>query len=108
LSGTPCAVGADRSVGTARFFTDQGFIGEGYGLPTVAGIEAMLLAARTEALVLDPTYTSKALAALIAHVRSGELAPDDSVVFLHTGGAPATLTTKSAGHLAAATGWQNR
>ncbi len=101
-------VGADRSVGTARFFTDQGFIGEGYGLPTVAGIEAMLLAARTEALVLDPTYTSKALAALIAHVRSGELAPDDSVVFLHTGGAPATLTTKSAGHLAAATGWQNR
>lgn len=101
-------LGVDTSVRAARFFTDQSFIGEGYGLPTAAGLEAMLLAARTEALVLDPTYTAKAFAALVAHVRSGELTPDDSVVFLHTGGAPATLTTKSARQLAAATGWQNR
>ncbi len=90
-----------------RFFTDQHFIGEGYGLPTPAGLEAMLLAARTEALVLDPTYTAKALAALIGHVRAGEFSPTDSVVFLHTGGAPATLTTKAAGHLVATAGWQN-
>jgi 1-aminocyclopropane-1-carboxylate deaminase/D-cysteine desulfhydrase-like pyridoxal-dependent ACC family enzyme len=67
----------------------------------------MLLAARSEALVLDPTYTSKALAALIAHVRSGELSPADTVVFLHTGGAPATLTTRSVTHLVSAAGWQN-
>ena len=100
-------LGADDSVRGARFFTDQHFIGEGYGLPTAAGLEAMLLAARTEALVLDPTYTSKALAALIAHVRSGELSPEDTVVFLHTGGAPATLTAKAAALLAATTGWQN-
>lgn len=100
-------LGADASVREARFFTDQGFIGEGYGLPTAGGLEAMLLAARTEALVLDPTYTSKAMAALIAHVRAGELSPTDTVVFLHTGGAPATLTTKAAAHLASAAGWQN-
>lgn len=100
-------IGADASVGGARYFTDQGFIGEGYGLPTADGLEAMLLAARSEALVLDPTYTAKALAALIAHVRSGELSPADTVVFLHTGGGPATLTTKAATSLAAAPGWQN-
>jgi len=99
-------LGADESVAEARFFTDQNFIGDGYGLPTPEGLEAILLAARTEALVLDPTYTSKALAALIAHVRSGELSPEDTVVFLHTGGAPATLTTKAAAALATAPGWQ--
>lgn len=100
-------LGADDSVRDARFFTDQGFIGDGYGLPTPEGLEAMRLAARCEALVLDPTYTAKGLAALIAHVRSGELGPDDTVVFLHTGGAPATLTSKAAAALAAAPGWQN-
>lgn len=101
-------LGADASVGDARFFTDQAFIGDGYGLPTPGGIEAMLMAARSEALVLDVPYTSKAFAAMIAHVRSGELTPTDTVVFLHTGGAPATLTTKAAAHLSAAEGWQNR
>jgi 1-aminocyclopropane-1-carboxylate deaminase/D-cysteine desulfhydrase-like pyridoxal-dependent ACC family enzyme len=98
-------LGADASVRDARFFTDQGFIGDGYGLPTPAGLEAMRLAARSEALVLDPTYTAKGLAALVAHVRSGELSPDDTVVFLHTGGAPATLTSKAAAALASAPGW---
>jgi 1-aminocyclopropane-1-carboxylate deaminase/D-cysteine desulfhydrase-like pyridoxal-dependent ACC family enzyme len=34
-------------------------------------------------------YTSKAMAALVAHVRAGELTGEDSVVFLHTGGATA-------------------
>jgi D-cysteine desulfhydrase family pyridoxal phosphate-dependent enzyme len=100
-------LGADASVRDARFFTDQGFIGDGYGLPTAEGLEAMRLAARTEALVLDPTYTSKGLAALVAHVRAGDLQPDDTVIFLHTGGAPATLTSKAARALASAPGWQN-
>jgi D-cysteine desulfhydrase family pyridoxal phosphate-dependent enzyme len=98
---------ADDSVGSARFFTDQHFIGDGYGLPTPDGLEALLLVARSEALVLDLTYTAKAMAALVAHVKSGELAPTDTVVFLHTGGAPATLTAKAAAQLAAAAGWQN-
>jgi D-cysteine desulfhydrase family pyridoxal phosphate-dependent enzyme len=99
-------LGADNGVGDARYFTDQGFIGEGYGVPSPEGLEALILAARTEALVLDPTYTAKALAALVAHVRSGELSADETVVFLHTGGAPATLTAAAAAHLAAAPGWQ--
>ncbi len=99
-------LGDGSSVSGARFFTDQGFIGDGYGLPTAACVEALRLVARTEALVLDLTYTAKAMAALVAHVGSGELTPDDTVVFLHTGGAPATLTTPAAAALAAGAGWQ--
>ena len=45
--------------------TDQGFIGEGYGIPTQAGLEAIALLAQTEAILLDPCYTSKAMAALV-------------------------------------------
>jgi D-cysteine desulfhydrase family pyridoxal phosphate-dependent enzyme len=73
-------------------FTDQGFIGEGYGIPTREGLEAIALFARYEAIVLDPCYTSKGAAAMIAHVRSGEVRPDETIVFLHTGGVPAIFT----------------
>lgn len=73
-------------------FTDQGFIGEGYGIPTAEALEAIALVARTEAILLDPCYTSKAMAALIQHVRDGEIDPSDTIVFLHTGGMPALFT----------------
>lgn len=72
--------------------TDQSFIGDGYGIPTNGGLEAIELLARSEAILLDPCYTSKGMAALIGHVRSGELGPADTVVFLHTGGMPAVFT----------------
>ena len=76
----------------ADLVTDQAHIGEGYGIPTKDGLEAISLVARTEAVLLDPCYTSKAMAALIRHVRAGEIAPDDTIVFLHTGGMPALFT----------------
>jgi D-cysteine desulfhydrase len=66
-----------------------GQIGDGYGAPTEACREAVALAARTEGLVLDPVYSGKAMAGLIADRRQGALAPDQPVVFLHTGGMPA-------------------
>ncbi|MCB0187703.1 MAG: hypothetical protein KDE31_25720, partial [Caldilineaceae bacterium] len=47
------------------------------------------LLARTEGILLDPVYTSKGMAALIADIHSGKVAADQPVVFLHTGGAPA-------------------
>lgn len=86
LLGVPTRVTRDD------LFTDQGFIGEGYGIPTPGGLEAIDLLARTEAILLDPVYTSKGFAALLAHVRAGEIPPTDTVVFLHTGGMPALFT----------------
>lgn len=66
-----------------------GFIGPGYGVPTPEGAEAIRLAARCEGIFLDPTYTGKALAGLIAHSRAGRFQRDETVIFLHTGGEPA-------------------
>ena len=85
-------VGLPERLEREDLFTDQNFIGDGYGIPTAAGLEAIALVARSEAILLDPCYTSKAAAAMIAHVRSGAVTPDQTIVFLHTGGMPALFT----------------
>ena len=61
----------------------------GYGRLNDAVGEAMAMAARQEGLLLDPVYTGKTMAGLIAHVRSGRIAPGSRVLFVHTGGQPA-------------------
>jgi D-cysteine desulfhydrase family pyridoxal phosphate-dependent enzyme len=70
-------------------FTDQSYIGAGYGIATDACVEAIHLLATTEGILLDPVYTAKAMACLIDHARRGQLDPESTVVFLHTGGVPA-------------------
>jgi D-cysteine desulfhydrase family pyridoxal phosphate-dependent enzyme len=65
---------------------DDRFTGPGYGVLTPESQEALRLLARTEGIVLDPVYTAKAMAALLARVRAGEFKPDQSILFLHTGG----------------------
>ena len=65
---------------------DDSFVGAGYGIPTKESTEAIELCARTEALFLDPTYTAKAMAGLIAYVRDRRFTRDQTVVFWHTGG----------------------
>jgi 1-aminocyclopropane-1-carboxylate deaminase/D-cysteine desulfhydrase-like pyridoxal-dependent ACC family enzyme len=65
---------------------DDSFVGGGYGVPSDESREAIELAARTEAIFMDPTYTSKAMAGLIANIRRRTLTDDQSVVFWHTGG----------------------
>ena len=66
----------------------RGHAGPGYGIPTPAMIEAVTLTAALEGVVLDPVYTGKAMAGLIDMVRSGACAGDETIVFVHTGGAP--------------------
>ena len=65
---------------------DDTRVGEGYGIPTRESREAQELAAKTEALFVDHTYTAKALGALIAYVREGRFTEDQTVLFWHTGG----------------------
>src|ERR687893_181858 len=82
----------ERLGGPPRFAeieVDDRFVGEGYGIPTPEGLAAIRLLARLEGLLLDPVYTGKAMAGLIAMVREGRFGPDEDVVFLHTGGWPA-------------------
>ena len=65
---------------------DDSEVGAGYGLPTAASTEALELTARREGIVLDPVYTAKAMAALIARLRTGAFRAEDTVLFWHTGG----------------------
>jgi L-cysteate sulfo-lyase len=65
---------------------DDSFVGEGYGISTTESRAAIELAARTEAIFLDPTYTAKAMAGLIEYARRGAFARDETVLFWHTGG----------------------
>jgi 1-aminocyclopropane-1-carboxylate deaminase/D-cysteine desulfhydrase-like pyridoxal-dependent ACC family enzyme len=79
-------LGEQALAGGTAIEIDDRFVGEGYGVPTPASREAIDLAARTEALFLDPTYTGKAMAALIAYVRKQRFKEGQTVVFWHTGG----------------------
>jgi len=79
-------VGLDIAMQPEDFDSDDSFVGEAYGLPTDDGMAAVRLLARTEGLLLDPVYTGKAMAGLIADIRGGSLDADEPVLFLHTGG----------------------
>ena len=82
-------LGADVAIVPEELVTNQAHIGEGYGIPTPGCLEAIRLLAERDGVLLDPTYTAKAMAGLIADVRSGVITPDETIVFLHTGGVPA-------------------
>lgn len=81
-------LGFDWQFAAGDVLVHGGFIGAGYGVPTVEGVEAIRRVARDEGVLLDPTYTGKAMAGLLDHRKRG-LASYRSAVFLHTGGEPA-------------------
>jgi 1-aminocyclopropane-1-carboxylate deaminase/D-cysteine desulfhydrase-like pyridoxal-dependent ACC family enzyme len=81
LGAKTASLGADRDAEV-----DDSQVGGGYGVPTPASTEALELVARREGILLDPVYTAKAMAGLIARVRAGELTGDQTILFWHTGG----------------------
>jgi D-cysteine desulfhydrase len=72
------------------------YVGPGYSLPTPAMVEAVQLLARTEAILLDPVYTGKAMAGLVDLVRQGYFKRGEHVLFVHTGGSPALYAYEEA------------
>lgn len=83
ILGVPERIRLDEVINTCDY------VGPGYGVPSEAGLEALELLAHNEGILLDPVYTSKALAGLIDHVRTGRVTKGERVVFVHTGGTPA-------------------
>ena len=61
--------------------------GPGYAIPSEAGNAAVSLLAEREGIFLDPVYTGKAFAGLLELAEEGAFAPEETVLFLHTGGA---------------------
>ena len=65
------------------------YVGGGYGVPTPGMVEAVILVARLEGILLDPVYSGKGMAGLIDLCRKGHFKKGENIVFLHTGGAVA-------------------
>ncbi|WP_294609493.1 D-cysteine desulfhydrase [uncultured Roseovarius sp.] len=72
------------------------YVGEGYGIPTEGGIEAIKMFAELEAILLDPVYSAKGAAGFIDLIRKGHFKKGERVVFLHTGGSVALFGYASA------------
>ena len=64
---------------------DRDWLGPGYGHPTPESERATELVRSAERLELDPVYTAKAMAALLALSRDGRMG-SGPVVFLNTNG----------------------
>lgn len=85
-------LGRERPIGTLRL--DRSQTVAPYGEPTDAVFEALRLVADTEGVVLDPVYSGRAMAGLIAGVARGEFSDESTIVFVHTGGMPALFTSR--------------
>jgi len=77
-----------KNNGETEIIINDSFVGEGYGVPTKKGIEAIKLLAKLEGLFLCPVYTGKSMSGLIDYIEKGIITKEDSVVFIHTGGMP--------------------
>lgn len=87
--GAAARLGLACTVETAEIVNHDQYAGEGYGIPSPEGLQALARMARMEGILLDPVYTSKALVGLEDLVHRGTIQPGQTVVMVHTGGIPA-------------------
>lgn len=74
----------------------DGALAPGYGLMSAPGRRAIEVMAQTEGLHLDPVYTAKSFAAVLAHVENGDIPQGSRVCFVHTGGLGALFAYEDA------------
>ncbi len=90
-----CALLGHAPPPAAAVRTDDTALGAGYGVLSESVLEAIRLTAETEGLLLDPVYTGKVMAGLIAMIRRGEFASGGRVLFIHSGGTPALFAYRA-------------
>jgi D-cysteine desulfhydrase family pyridoxal phosphate-dependent enzyme len=66
-----------------------GFIGQGYGIPSLEAAEAIKQIGRSEGILLDPVYTGKAMAGFLYGLQNSQFEQHKKIIFVHTGGEPA-------------------
>ncbi len=95
LAGLASEVAARLGLGVrweaSGFEVRQEFLGAGYGVLGDREREAIRLAARLEGILVDPVYTGRALGGLVEMIRGGAFRTGETVLFWHTGGAPAVF-----------------
>ena len=74
---------------------ERTYVGRGYAVPTDDGTAAIERLVQSEGLLLDPTYTGKAFAALLDLHGSGHFGDEEPVIFWHTGGLPGLFAERS-------------
>jgi L-cysteate sulfo-lyase len=89
VNETAKLLGLDVAISAGEVTVYDGYVGQGYGIPTRECIEAIRVVAQTEAIYLDPVYTGKAMSGLIDLIKKGQFTKKDTVLFIHTGGVAA-------------------
>lgn len=92
VTGAAALLGTEVELPAELVIPEARFVGEGYGIPTPASLEAAAFFGRHAGMILDQTYTAKAGAGFLAWIREGRVPPGDTALFWHTGGAPAIFT----------------
>jgi D-cysteine desulfhydrase family pyridoxal phosphate-dependent enzyme len=82
-------LGSPERFSAADILVDENYLGAGYGILGTPEQEAIRLFARREGLLLDPVYTGRAAAGLFDLAHKGTFLSGETVLFWHTGGAPA-------------------
>ncbi|MBB5608660.1 MULTISPECIES: D-cysteine desulfhydrase family protein [unclassified Janthinobacterium] len=81
-------LGSEANIALEEIDVDGAQRGAGYGATTPAMLDAVRLLARTQGLLLDPVYSGKAFAGMLADIAAGRYAPGQSILFVMTGGTP--------------------
>lgn len=84
----------DISIGPEDVDVRDEFIKEGYGIVNREVAEVIRFVFQSEGIVLDPVYTGKAMAGLLALIARGDFRKGQNIVFVHTGGTPALFPNR--------------
>lgn len=87
-------LGEKLSFAPQDILVNADYLGGGYGVMGAPEAEAVQLFARYEGILLDPVYTGRAAAGMIDLIRKGYFPKDQTVLFWHTGGAPALFAER--------------
>lgn len=82
-------LGCDRTRSRGEFYIYDQFIGQEYGDPTEASLDAIITMASTEGILLDPVYSGKVCSGFLSHAEAGRWKLGSHILMLHSGGVPA-------------------
>ncbi len=64
----------------------DGYVGEGYAIPSQEDFEIIRDVASKDQLIFDPVYTAKAFKGIISMIKKSEIPQNSRILFIHTGG----------------------
>ena len=81
-------INSNITIGDEKILTDDRWLGDGYGTMSKEVLDAIRLAAQTDAILTDPTYSGKSIAGLIKLAQQNDFKNNANILYIHTGGHP--------------------